>query len=88
MLLGKASCRIPAIYSSMRELTAIKFSVESVLGQQGVVIALLDDLTVLHDENNVRFANGGEPVGDNKAGASLCHVGKSLLNTDLRPRVD
>ena len=40
------------------ELTVIKMRVKSVRGKKGRVVALLDDTSVLHDENDVGFLNG------------------------------
>ena len=33
--------------------------------------ALLDNGAVVHDENQIRIANRGQPVGDDEAGAAL-----------------
>ena len=49
--------------------------------------ALLDDVAVFHDEDQVRIADGGEPVGDDEAGLSAHQLPhrrlKLLLGTGI-----
>ena len=52
------------------------------------MVALLDDVAVLHHQNDVRLADGREAMGDNKARAALHQAVEGLLNFDLRARVD
>lgn len=46
--------------------------------------ALLDNISVLHDQDNVRLLDGGKPVGYDKAGPSLHHGGKGILDLQFR----
>ena len=50
--------------------------------------ALLDNVPVLHDKDDVRLADGGQAVGDDEARSALHHSGKRRLNVHLRARVD
>ena len=47
--------------------------------------ALFDDVTFAHDENQVRVADGGQPVGDDEACASLHQVIHRFLDQDFGP---
>ena len=47
--------------------------------------ALLDDVAVFHDEDQVRIADGGEPVGDDEAGPSFHQVIHGFLDKHLCP---
>ena len=42
------------------KLAVIKLRIEAVLRQKLLVLALLDDVPVLHNENHVRLADGRE----------------------------
>ena len=42
--------------------------------------ARFNDLTVIHDEDQVRFANGGQSMRYNEARSSLHHFSKRILN--------
>ena len=57
--------------------------VESVLFEQLLVAALLDDVSVLHDEDNVALLDRRKSVSNDKARPALHHLGKRLLDTDL-----
>ena len=72
----------------MCKLALIQFGIEAVLGKQFLVLALLHDVAVPHDEDPVRFPDGGQAVGDDKAGAPAHHGVERLLNLDLRPGID
>ena len=52
------------------------------------MVALLDDVAVLHHQNDVRLADGREAMGDNEARAALHQAVEGLLDLDLRARVD
>ena len=65
---------------SMRKLAVVKRRVESAEFQKFPVVSLLDDIAVLHDENDIGFADGGEAVGDNETGSALHQTGKGFLN--------
>ena len=53
------------------ELGAVEIGVEAALGDQAGMGAALDDPAVVDDEDLVGLAHGGEPVGDDQAGAPL-----------------
>ena len=53
------------------EADFVEVVVDAAEGEQFVVAALFDDLTLVHDQNLVGVDDGGEAVGDNKRGAAL-----------------
>ncbi len=52
------------------------------------MISLLDHLAVLHDENDVRIADGGEAVRDDKARSAEHEPREVFLYLDFRSRID
>ncbi len=52
------------------------------------MVALLGDLTVLQNEDEVCILNGGKTVRDDKAGSVLHQLTKRFLNLDLRAGVN
>ena len=68
---------------SFGKLTVIQLGVKTALFEQLVVPALLDDIAVAHNQNNVAVLDCGQAVGDNKARLALHHLGKRLLNADF-----
>ena len=68
----------------MVKLTVIQFGVEPALLQQALVISLLHDVAVPHDQNGIRVPDGGQPVGHDEAGAALHHLLEGLLDADFR----
>ena len=53
------------------ELGFVEGGVDAVFGHEFSVIALLGNSFVLDDEDAVGFDNGGETMGDDKAGAAF-----------------
>ena len=49
-----------------RELRAVQPGVDTIAREQRLVVALLDDRTVLHHQDHVGVADRGEPVGDHE----------------------
>ena len=49
----------------------VECGIQAVLGNQGVVVAILHDLTFLDDEDAVGAAYRGKAMGDNDAGTTL-----------------
>ena len=47
------------------------------------MVALLDDISVLHDKNQIRIANRRQPMGDDKARSALHQVIHCFLDLDL-----
>ena len=45
-----------------RELAAVKLRIEAVCGKQRGMVALLNDLSAAHHENDIGFADGRETV--------------------------
>ena len=69
-------------------MAVVELGVEAALRQQGVVVALLHDVAVLHDEDDVGLADGGQAVGHDEARAALHHPGKGRLDAHFRAGID
>ena len=52
---------------SMCKLALIQSGIEAVLRKQLLMLALLHDVSVPHDEDPVRFPDGGQAVSDDEA---------------------
>ena len=52
------------------------------------MISLLHNMSVLHNQDHIRFPDRGQTVRHNKGGPSLHHMGKGFLDTDLRAGID
>ena len=72
----------------MRKLTVIKLVVEPALRDKLAVRAGFDNMSVLHNENNIRIHNGGKAVRDDEARAPSHHLGECALNTNFGARVN
>ena len=75
-------------FRSSFKLTVPKGSVEAALLHKRIVVALLDDVAVLHYQNDVGLPNGGQTVGHDEGGAPLHQLGKGLLDLLLSAGVD
>ena len=53
-----------------------------------LMITMLDDITIYHDEDDVSILNSGQAVGDDKASPSHHELAESLLNQDFCPSID
>jgi hypothetical protein len=53
------------------ELAVVQFGIETVASQQFLVFALLHNVAVIHHQDPIRVADGGEAMGDDEAGAAL-----------------
>ena len=62
--------------------------IKSFFLQQLLVGSLFDDLSVLHHQDAVRLPDGGQSVCHHKAGVTLHHLGKCLLDFDFSSGVD
>ena len=69
-------------------MAVVELGVEAALRQQGIVVALLHDMAVLHHEDDVGLPDGGKAVCHDEAGAALHHPGKGCLDTHLGAGVD
>ena len=70
------------------ELAVVQVGVESVLCEQLLVGALLNDRTVVHDQDMVRVSDGRETVGDDEAGPASHQASHGLLNENFGPCID
>ena len=46
------------------KLTVIQLCIETALFKEHLMISLFDDVSVLHYQNDIRFPNSGETVGN------------------------
>ena len=53
-----------------------------------LMITMLDDITIYHDEDDVSILNSRQAVGDDKASTSHHELAESLLNQDFCPGID
>jgi hypothetical protein len=60
----------PSVGCAVVELVDVDVGVEAVALHQPFVLALLHDVAVFHDQDQVGIAHGGEVVGDDEAGTS------------------
>ena len=72
----------------MGKLALVQLGIEAALPEKGLVVPLLNDVAVLHDEDHVRLPDGGQTVSYDEGGAALHHGIKGLLDPDLRPGID
>ena len=66
--------------SSIDELQACQFSVQSVFGQQLCMRALGDDAALVHHHDAVGLEHGGQAVGDDQRGATRHQPFQCLLH--------
>ena len=52
------------------------------------MLALLHDVAVFDDQNNIRIANGGQTVGNDEARSTFHQIEHRILNENFRPCVD
>ena len=53
-----------------------------------LVITMLDDITIYHNEDDVSILNSGQAVGDDKASPTHHELAESLLNQDFCSGID
>ena len=53
-----------------------------------LVITMFYDISIYHDEDDVRILNSGQAVGDDKASPSHHELAESLLNQDFCPGIN
>ncbi len=73
---------------SHRKLAVIKIRIKSILRQQRLMGALLNNVPVFHHQDHIRLPDRGKAVRDDKAGPPLHHGRKCFLDADLGPRID
>ena len=76
------------IFCLVRKLAVIKLVVEAAALNERGVVALLNDIAVLHYEYYICLAHGGKSVRYDKARAALHHSAKGLLYLHLGTCVD
>src|SRR4029079_18723174 len=67
---------------------AVELRVAAARAEQLVVGALLDDRSVLEDDDEVRVADGRETVGDDERGAAVEQAAQRALDASLGADVD
>src|SRR6187401_52194 len=70
----------------LRELAFVQVGVEPAAREQRGVVALLDDRTVVHDQDRVGVADGREAVSDDEGGLAGPQAAHRALDQDLGPR--
>ena len=63
-------------------------TVEALVGQQLTVIALLNDFSVLHNQDHIGGFDGGKTVGNDERGAPLHHSGKGVLDLQFHTGIN
>ena len=70
------------------KLAVIQIRVETALCQQGLMVALFDDVSVFHYQDDISALDGGKSVGYDEAGAAFHHFGECVLDLDLGTGID
>ena len=68
------------ICASFCELAIIEISIESILAHEFLVVALLDNISVFHHENQIRITDSGQAMGNNKGGPAFHEFVHGFLN--------
>ena len=55
----------------MGKLALVQLGIEAALPEKGLVVSLLNDVAILHDEDHVRLPDGGQSVCHHKAGVTI-----------------
>ena len=87
----KKSCYRLKLFQKMIsgfKLTAIELIVEAAATQQGLMVALLHDLSVPHHQDHVGGFDCGKTVRYDKGCSPLHHKGKGVLDLQLHTGVD
>ena len=72
----------------MCKLTIIQIIIEPFLCQQFLMISLLNDRTIFHNQNPIRILNRRKSMCHNKTGAPFHQFCKCILNFDLRSGIN
>ena len=70
------------------KLRIVKVCIEPILRKQLVMVALLDDVSVFHDENQIRITNRGQSMRNNEACSAFHQVIHGFLDLDFGSGVD
>jgi len=77
-----------ALFRWVVELAVVKLRIKSALCHQAIVRALLHNVATLHAEDEIRIADGGEPVRNDEASAPFHQGVHRLLNEQLCTGID
>ena len=69
------------------KLALVQRRVETVGRQQFFMFALLHNIAVLDDQDNIGITDGGQAVSDNEARSALHQVEHGVLDEDFRPGI-
>ena len=70
------------------ELRVVKLGIEAAFLHKALMVALLDDMTVTHNDDVIRLFYRGQAVGDDKARSALHQLCKGVLHEYLGTGVD
>ena len=73
-------CQSPASGGNSGVLGHIELVTPALLCKQGVVIAAFNDLSVIHDDDQIRVPDGRQTVGNHDAGTVAHHHLHRILN--------
>ena len=71
-----------------RELAVVQCGVTAAAFQQFMMVAVLDDVTMFHIQNQVRVTDRRQPVRDDEAGASCHQSCHGFADFRLGPGID
>ena len=72
----------------LHKLAVIQLCIKAICLQKGFVISLLYNLSVPHNQDHIRFPDGGQTVGNDKGGSPLHHCIKCLLDAYFRTGIN
>ena len=78
-----AGVALRALFRWVVELAVVKLRIKSALCHQAIVRALLHNVATLHAEDEIRIADGGEPVRNDEACAPFHQVVQDRKSTRL-----
>ena len=81
-------CLFLILRTNVLKLRSVELGVETVLGDQLLVISLLNDLAVAHNEDAIGVLDRVKTVSNDKGGSALHQLGKRAVDLDLRTKVD
>ena len=62
------------------ELAIIEISIEAILAHEFLVVALLDNISIFHHENQIRISDSGQAMGNDKGSSALHEFVHGFLN--------
>ena len=70
------------------KLAVVQLRIEAALSHQCIMVTLLNDISILHDQNQIGIPDCLKAVRDNKARPSLHQIIHCLLNLRLSTGID